>query len=478
VSSRTNPSHLEQLVQQRDSTCQDVHRAGQAKCSAAWKQLDSSAQDRDAKARSHAKATAVFWPASTPIAASPAMLEAADSLPATMIRPTVPEQAANSALLSAGGDGHLSQGGDLSQLLKATQQIQQQVAESAMEAPEAMVQEEVDVNPVVTLKSRVHPSPFKSSTDVADGVFSHLDAAEAARKAAIDAQKRSLSEKRKQIMAAELKSGADNSVDPAVHGEAAYHQKHPLSVAMQTCRGNQRAAAVRCLHLGMGACHNTWVEAYMTCFSVLGEAKAWLQRDGSLPPATSVHKQGIASVPLPPDVQQTAQLSCAQSYSKFSQACSQAHRRSGALCRHFATRGGLAITAMAKARCGANHRQAQSVCAHAQSVGRASCDTAWATARAIVTTQHRSAARAAPVTAPRGVSSQRVRLKRAQAQTMTRVQEASRRLQEARRTGMIKRDSVEMENALLLELMGAHGVGLALHGALQHEQLNQMLLQL
>jgi len=339
----------------------------------------------------------------------------------------------------------------LSTLLKATQDIQQKVNMVAQpqsaEAPEVLIEEATDNNPSVALKSRVLPSVFNSTADIAGGVFSRLDANVAARKAAETAEKSSLAAKRAAVMSAELHGS--NDVDPAQNGEKAYRQPHPLTVAMQTCRSSQRAAAVRCLQLNMGQCHNTWVGAYMSCFHVFAQAKSWLVRAGRLPKAR-VQPKKVPAVPLPPEVRHTAQLACAHSYSKFSQTCSEAHRRSGALCRRFATHSGVGITPTAQARCGANHRQAQTVCSRARDVGRAKCETAWTTAKAIVTEQRGKANALTVAPAPL-----KDRLRRAQMNTMARVEEASRRLQEARRSGMVKKGT---EKTLLLDLLAEWSV--------------------
>jgi hypothetical protein len=465
-------------------------------------------QDRDAKVRTHAHVgDGVMWfvaphAAATPpatvattVAASPAAalptlpelsktvdetgalpkqlsgrFRSAEPLP-TVVAPAVNRDAAVAATALSG---------DLSKLLEATADIQKQVAETTAAgggeeegeedtAPQELLVEEPDSGavPKHTLKSRVHPSVFRSSADLADGVFSRLDSAEAARHAAEEAQRASLAKQRARVMAA---SHTALSVDPARRGESAYHQKHPLTVAMQTCQAHQHAAAVRCLNLGRGSCHNTWVGAYMSCFHVFSEAKSWLVRAGRLPHVGKPVK--APSAPLPEEVQRTAQLQCARAYSKSSQECHRAHRRSGALCRHFATRSGMGITAAAQAQCGSKHRQAQALCAHARGVGRASCESAWTTAKGIAMAQRKGkmgAAAAAHVVEPI-----HTRLQRAQMSTMARVEEASRRLQEARRTGMVKRGG---EKTLLLELLGANGLGLALHGQQQHEQVSHGLLQ-
>merc|ERR1719399_722261 len=114
------------------------------------------------------------------------------------------------------------------------------------------------------------------------------------------------------------------------------------------------------------------------------------------------------------------------------------------------------------------------MCAHARGVGRASCEAAWATAKGIATEQMKHKLGGGDLGATHVAEPIQQRLQRAQVHTMARMQEASRRLQEARRTGMVKRSG---EKTLLLELLGTHGLGMALHGQQQYEQVNDVLLQ-
>lgn len=98
----------------------------------------------------------------------------------------------------------------------------------------------------------------------------------------------------------------------------------------------------------------------------------------------------------------------------------------------------------------------------------------WSVSCAIATAQLHQKKGSAVVAAPASAPSVQTRLRRAQVRTMAKVKEAANRLRDARRTGIVRSEG---EKTLLLELLGAHGVGLALHGQQQHEEVDAVLKQ-
>jgi hypothetical protein len=244
-------------------------------------------------------------------------------------------------------------------------------------------------------------------------------------------------------------------INPALHGEAAYHQKHPLSVAMQACHAQQHGAAVQCLDSSRRACHGVWVKAYLQCFSTFSQAHKWLERAGRLP----VQHHSVKKAPkvrLSSSLRRTAQLHCAHAYASFSVKCKAAHGRVGALCHDYATRSG-ALAVGAAQRCGSMHSQAEAICARERAAGRAQCESAWARAKS-ATLHGQAMAHHMDKDAFVSVEDQ---LHRAQMESMAHLKAATHQLQEARRSGMVSRDGKD-EDAALVELFASHGVGLSL----------------
>lgn len=445
---------------QKMQKCHDVHTKGQRVCNSAWKQSNSKAQQRDAFARKSAHhATTVFWPGFT---ASP---DAAPSIQASRASaaPAVPAKV------------H----GGLSRLLRATHDIQQQVAADAGNSA-GMVQQPTEgflqtepTNPHATMKDQVHPSPFKNSSDIGGGVFAKLESAQAAKQAAKQAKALQKKILRKSVLSAE--KNLTPAVNPAVYGAGKYKQKHPLSVAMQTCRAQQKAAAVRCLDISKSACHQIWAKSYMSCFNVFGQAKTWLQRAGRLPKPPQ--RKRIVTKRYPPTVERSAALTCAHAYARYSVTCRDAHQQSGSLCHKFATREGDEISREAASRCGSTHSQAEGVCARAHAVGRKRCNAAWATANTVSQRLqqhgHGDQLRSTPVWQQNTPEPMDEQLKRAQLQTMARVRAAQQRLQDARRSGMVD----PKDQTMLLDLHSLRGVRLALEHHHMHPWQSVSLLQ-
>lgn len=445
---------------QKMQKCHDVHTKGQLACNSAWSQSNTKAQQRDAFARKTAHhTTAVFWPGVTEAPTIQA--------PQAFAAPVVPPPQASAApVVSSKAHG-------LSRLLRATHDIQQQVAADASNNVAGMVQQPTEgflqtqpANPHVTVKDQVHPSPFKNSSDIGGGVFAKLQSADAAEQASTQAKALQKKILRKSVLSAEKHLTPD--INPAVYGAGKYKQKHPLSVAMQTCRSQQKAAAVRCLDISKSACHQIWAKSYMSCFNVFGQAKSWLQRAGRIPKPPQVKR--VVAKKFPATVARSAELTCAHAYAEYSVTCREAHQQSGALCNKFATREGAGISAEASSRCGSTHSQAEGVCARAHAMGRKRCNAAWANANSVSKRLqrrgHGDQLHSTPVWQQNTPEPLDEQLKRAQLQTMARVRAAQQRLQNARRSGMVN----PKDQTMLLDLHSLRGVRLALEHHVRHMQ--------
>lgn len=297
----------------------------------------------------------------------------------------------------------------------------------------------------------------RTTRDVADSTFNSLDSEKASKHAAAAAKTKNMVRMHQML--------SQPAVDPAQNGEAAYRQKHPLSVAMQACHARQRKAAVNCLQTSRRSCHGVWVKAYLACFSVFGQARKWLEKSGRLPPPRQLDTKP-KKVAIPASLRRTAQLSCAHAYAGFSQKCKAAHRSVGALCRQYATRSGVMLSAAAAKHCGSMHAQAEAVCSRARASGRAQCDSAWATARAVMVQEHDASDLQQSLQYGTMLSTVGNNVRHAQMASTAQLKIAADRLQDARRRG-VTTDS-EVEETALLDLDAVNGVGLSL-SALSNE---------
>lgn len=474
-----HPEQAPALIQQRDSSCQDMHKQGQHECHSAWSQLSHHAHKRDQIANnlSHSNAQ-VFWPlqqlqtAHTNGATQPNRATQPAQQQATPYDSQVQQLPPQKDAYDMTSWGTVP---NLGQLIKETHDIQAQIsADSSIEESLLEESESSSDNPMVTLKpDAVHPSPFDSTRDLSDGMYNSQEAISAAETPAAIAKKVDAQKNRRAVLAAQ--TNLSPPVDPALKGAASYHQVHPLSVAMQTCRAKQHGAAVHCLDSGKRECHAIWQKAYMACFSTFSEAKSWLQRAGRLPAEHKVAKKE-KEMALPIALQHSAQLTCAHSYAGFSAKCHDAHKQSGALCRDFSTREG-ALSAEAAAHCGTMNNQAQAVCSQAKTKGRSQCDAAWKNAKSVFLEQQHpqqqaagegpaaspAESQAALGNAPRRAtagSSESIeeRLHQAQMATMARVEATAKKLQEVRRSGLVTKDKKNTEATVLLEMHALHGV--------------------
>lgn len=337
-------------------------------------------------------------------------------------------------------------------------------------------------NPYSPLKpSRVHPSLFNTSRDTpADGQFSDLESEKAAQ--AAEAKAANLEEAKHRAAVVKAAQQFTPVVDPALKGKDAYHTEHPLTVAMQTCQAQQHSAAVHCLDTSETACHSTWEQAYISCFNIFAQAKNWLVRDKRLPAEHPV----LATPPsrkdevLPPELQRTAQLACARSYAQFSSKCNDAHQKTGALCRAYATRSGAGITDAAEQSCGSAHQQADAMCEQARAVGKARCEASWESANAMVRASaaqhHKTATASAAEITKSGMvvggqpalsrGSVEEQLQEAQMTTMAHLEAAKARLQGIRNSGMVTGGSEGEEEEALLDMFALHGLHSSLAGTM------------
>jgi len=462
-----HPEQAQSLLQQRDSSCQDVHKQGQHECHTAWSQLSDHGQKRDhiANKLSHSNAE-VFWPLQQLQTAhtNGAVQTTQQQMPRDPQVQQLPQQQDAYDMSSWGTVPNLRQ------LIKETHDIQTQVSADSTIEESLLEESSTGDNPVGNTKpDAVHPSPFNSTRDISDGFFNSQESIDAAKAAADLAKKEDAQANSHDVHAAQ--GSLNPPVDPALKGRAAYHQVHPLSVAMQTCHANQHSAAVHCLDTGKSECHATWQKAYMACFSTLSEAKQWLQRAGRLPSEQKVVKKE-KEVALPEGLQHSAQLSCAHAYAGFSAKCTDAHKHSGALCRDFATREG-AMSAEATQHCGTMNQQAQAVCSQAKTEGRTQCEAAWKNVKSVFLEQQHPQQQAAEwdsqsakaawtksaqTATPLSSESVEDRLHEAQMATMARVQATANKLQEVRRSGMVTQDKKNTEATVLLEMHALHGV--------------------